>query len=220
MSKTTRLVQIVLRPQNTQVFQAWTLRRASKQTAFCEKSQVLPRTCLRNSICVSCRCLWPIWTSLPTIKNKKILRLLCFIIWIMPLWSKSLDFTFFWRKCCHFDFRQGMGFTRIVKNFFERNCENWSENEFTSFGENAITLIFARGWDSLGLSKKTVKKSAKIGQKLNSLLLSKMPSLQFSTMEGIHYDFRKKWWKKRRKLVRKWILYPISNLLVLLHLRF
>ena len=123
---------------------------------------------------------------------------------------KITRFYFFWRKCCHFDFRQGMGFTRIVKKIFERNCENWSENEFTSFGENAITLIFARGWDSLGLSKKTVKKSAKIGQKLNSLLLSKMPSLQFSTMEGIHYNFRKKWWKKRRKLVRKWILYPTS----------
>ena len=148
MSKTTRLVQIALRPQNTQVFQAWTRRRASKQTAFCEKLQVLPRTCLRNSICVSCRCLWPIWTSLPTIKNKKILRLLCFIIWIMPLWSKSLDFTF--------------------------------------FGENAVTSIFAKGWDSLGLSKKFLNETAKIGQKMNSLLLAIMPSLWFSPGEGIH----------------------------------
>jgi len=149
MSKTTRLVQIVLRPQNTQVFQAWTLRRASKQTAFCEKLQVLPRTCLRNSICVSCRCLWPIWTSLPTIKNKKFLRLLCFIInLIMPLWSKSLDFTF--------------------------------------FGENAVTSIFAKGWDSLGLSKKILNETAKIGQKMNSLLLAIMPSLWFSPGEGIH----------------------------------
>ena len=148
MSKTTRLVQIALRPQNTQVFQAWTLRRASKQTAFCEKLQVLPRTCLHNSICVSCRCLWPIWTSLPTIKNKKILRLLCFIIWIMPLWSKSLDFTF--------------------------------------FGENAVTSIFAKGWDSLGLSKKILNETAKIGQKMNSLLLAIMPSLWFSPGEGIH----------------------------------
>ena len=148
MSKTTRLVQIALRPQNTQVFQAWTLRRASKQTAFCEKLQVLPRTCLRNSICVSCRCLWPIWTSLPTIKNKKILRLLCFIIWIVPHWSKSLDFTY--------------------------------------FGENAVTSIFAKGWDSLGLSKKIVNETAKIGQKMNPLLLAKMPSLWFSPVEGNH----------------------------------
>ena len=157
MCRTTRLAQIVLRPQNTQGFQAGTRRRASKQTVFWEKLQVLLRTCLRNFICISCRCLWLIWTSLPTIKNKNFLRLLCFIIWIVPLWSKSLDFTFFWRKCCHFDFRQGMGFTRIVKKIFERNCENWSENEFTSFGDNAITLIFARGRDSLGFSKKKVK---------------------------------------------------------------
>ena len=203
MSKTTRLVQIVLRPQNTQVFQAWTLRRASKQTAFCEKLQVLPRTCLRNSICVSCRCLWPIWTSLPTIKNKKNSAAVVFHHLDNATLIKITTFYFFWRKCCHFDFRQGMGFTRIVKNFSERNCENWSENEFTSFGDNAITLIFARGRDSLGFSKKKVKKMAKIGQKLNSLLLAKMPSLQFSPRDGIHYDFRKKRWKKRRKLVRK-----------------
>ena len=85
-----------------------------------------------------------------------------------------------------------MGFTRIVEKNCERNFENWSENEFTSFGENAITLIFARGRDSLGFSKKKVKKMAKIGQKLNSLLLAKMPSLQFSPRDGIHYDFRKK----------------------------
>ena len=109
----------------------------------------------------------------------------------------------FRRKCCHLDFRQGMGFTRIVQKNFERNCENWSENELTSFGDNAITLIFARGRDSLGFSKKKVEKMAKIGQKLNSLLLAKMPSLQFSPRDGIHYDFRKKKVKKRRKLVRK-----------------
>ena len=143
---------------------------------------------------------------------------------------KITTFYFFWRKCCHFDFRQGMGFTRIVKKNCERNFENWSENEFTSFGENAITSIFARGWDSLGFSKKNgekkcehwseneftsfgdnaitlifargrdslgfsktmVKKMAKIGQKLNSLLLAKMPSLQFSPRDRIRYDFRKK----------------------------
>ena len=174
MSKTTRLVQIVLRPQNTQVFQAWTLRRASKQTAFCEKLQVLPRTCLRNSICVSCRCLWPIWTSLPTIKNKKNSAAVVFHHLDNATLIKITTFYFFWRKCCHFDFRQGMGFTRIVKKNCERNFENWSENEFTSFGKNAITSIFAKGWESLWFSKK--------------------------------------WWKKLRELVRKWILYPTSTL--------
>ena len=51
----------------------------------------------------------------------------------------------------------------------QRNCENWSEIEFTSFGENAITSIFAKGWDSLRFSKKMVKKTAKIGQKMNSV---------------------------------------------------
>ena len=85
-----------------------------------------------------------------------------------------------------------MGFTRIVEKNCERNFENWSENEFTSFGDNAITLIFARGRDSLGFSKKKVKIMATNGQKLNSLLLAKMPSLQFSPRDGIHYDFRKK----------------------------
>ena len=98
---------------------------------------------------------------------------MCFIIWIVPLWSKSLD--------------------------------------FTSLGNNAVTSIFAKGWDSLGCSKKMVKETAKIGQKLNSLLLAKMPSLQFSPRDGIHYDFRKKWWKKLQKLARKWILYPTST---------
>ena len=51
----------------------------------------------------------------------------------------------------------------------QRNCENWSEIEFTSFGENAITSIFAKGWDSLRFSKKMVKKTSKIGQKMNSV---------------------------------------------------
>ena len=48
---------------------------------------------------------------------------------------------------------------------------------FHFFAENAVTSIFAKGWDSLGLSKKIVNKTAKIGQKMNSLLLAKMPSL-------------------------------------------
>ena len=110
---------------------------------------------------------------------------------------KITRFYFFWRKCCHFDFRQGMGFTTIFEKKGEKNGENWSEIEFTSFGENAITLIFARGRESLGfLKKKNGEKMAKIGQKLNSLLLAKMPSLQFSPRDGIHYDFRKKRWKK------------------------
>ena len=85
-----------------------------------------------------------------------------------------------------------MGITRIFENSGEKNCENWLENEFTSFAENAITSIFAKGWDSLGFSKKMVRKNANIGQKMNSLLLAKMPSLRFSPGDGIHYDFRKK----------------------------
>ena len=62
-----------------------------------------------------------------------------------------------------------MGFTRIFEKNDEKKCEHWSENEFTSFGENAITSIFAKGWNSLGFSKKMVKKTAKIGQKMNSV---------------------------------------------------
>ena len=62
-----------------------------------------------------------------------------------------------------------MGITRIFENSGEKNCENWLENEFTSFAENSSTSIFAKGWDSLGFSKKMVKKTAKIGQKMNSV---------------------------------------------------
>ena len=62
-----------------------------------------------------------------------------------------------------------MGFSRIFEKRGEKKCERWSENEVTSFGENAITSIFAKGWDSLGFSKKMVKKTAKIGQKMNSV---------------------------------------------------
>ena len=57
----------------------------------------------------------------------------------------------------------------MFKKNGEKKCEQWSENEFTSFGENAITLIFAKAGDSLGFSKKLVKKTAKIGQKINSV---------------------------------------------------
>ena len=80
------------------------------------------------------RILWLFMANMNIIANNKklnLLRLLCSIIWIVPLWSKSLD--------------------------------------FTSFGENASTSIFAKGWDSLGFSKKMVKKTAKIGQKMNSV---------------------------------------------------
>ena len=37
---------------------------------------------------------------------------------------------FFWRKCNHFNFRQGMGFTTIFEKNGEKKRENWSENEF------------------------------------------------------------------------------------------
>ena len=65
----------------------------------------------------------------------------------------------------------------------QRNCENWSEIEFTSFGENAITSIFAKGWDSLRFSKKMVKKTAKIGQKMNSVSYLKKCT-------GHHHQYR------------------------------
>ena len=35
------------------------------------------------------------------------------------------------------------------------------------YRDNAITLIFAKGWDSLAISRIMVKKVAKIGQKTN-----------------------------------------------------
>ena len=130
---------------------------------------------------------------------------LCFIIWIVPLWSESLDFTSFGKNAITSIFAKGWDSLGFSKKNGEKKCEHWSENEFTSFGENAITSIFAKGWDSLGFSKKMVKETAKIGQKMNSLLLAKMPSLWFSPGDGIHSDFRKKWWTKMRKLVRNWI---------------
>ena len=65
----------------------------------------------------------------------------------------------------------------------QRNCENWSEIEFTSFGENAITSIFAKGWDSQRFSKKMVKKPAKIGQKMNSVsYLGVPPGVKFDKL--------------------------------------
>ena len=90
------------------------------------------------------------------------------------LWTKPRKLVrkwihFFWRKCHHFDFRQGMGFTRTFEKNGEKIGENWSEIEFTSFVENAITTIFDNGGDSLRFSKKMVKKTAKIGQKKNSV---------------------------------------------------
>ena len=89
-------------------------------TRFWEKLQVLRRTCLRNSITISGLCLWPIRTTLIIMKNEIFCGCLCFFIWIVTLWSESLD--------------------------------------FTSFGESAIASIFAKGWDSLGFSKKMGKK--------------------------------------------------------------
>ena len=62
-----------------------------------------------------------------------------------------------------------MGFTRTFEKNGEKIGENWSEIEFTSFVENAITTIFDNGGDSLRFSKKMVKKTAKIGQKMNSV---------------------------------------------------
>ena len=70
-----------------------------------------------------------------------------------------------------------MGFTRLFEKNGEKKCEHWSKNEFTSFDENVITSIFAKGWDSLGFSKKNGEKNANIGQKMNSFLLAKVASL-------------------------------------------
>ena len=94
---------------------------------------------------------------------------LCFIIWIVPLWSKSLDFTSFGESAITSIFAKGWDSLGFSKKNGEKKCEHWSENEFTSFGENAITSIFAKGWNSLGFSKKMVKKTAKIDQKMNSV---------------------------------------------------
>ena len=90
---------------------------------------------------------------------------------------------FFWRKCHHFDFCQGMGFTRIFEKNGEPKSEHWSENAITSFGENTITSTFAKGWDSLGFSKKMVKKTAKIGQKKNSVSY-----LDYNLLGGTYQD--------------------------------
>ena len=146
MSRTTRLVQIVLRPQNTQVF-------SSLKSEACEQTNSVLRQ-ISSSTYMSpqfyMRILSSFMANVNIIANNKkqnFLRLLCSIIWIVPLWSKSLD--------------------------------------FTSFGENAITSIFVKRWDSLGFLKKMVRKNANIGQKMNSLLLAKMPSLRFSPRDGI-----------------------------------
>ena len=116
---------------------------------------------------------------------------------------KITRFYFFWRKCCHFDFRQGMGFTRIVKKIFERNCENWSENEFTSFADNAITLIFARGRDSLGFSK---KKGEKDGENWSEIEFTSLGENAITSIFAKRWDslrFSKKKVKKKAKIGQK-----------------
>ena len=52
-----------------------------------------------------------------------------------------------------------MGFTRTFEKNGEKIGENWSEIEFTSFVENAITTIFDNGGDSLRFSKKNGEKN-------------------------------------------------------------
>ena len=109
----------------------------------------------------------------------------------------------FRRKCCHFDFRQGMGFTRIVEKNCERNRENGSENEFTSFDENAITLIFARGWDSLGLSKKN---GEKVGKNWSEIEFTSFVENAITTIfdnGGDSLRFSKKMVKKTAKIGQK-----------------
>ena len=97
-----------------------------------------------------------------------------------------------------------MGITRIFENSGEKNCENWLENEFTSFAENAITSIFAKGWDSLGFSKKNGEKKCEhwseneftsFGENaITSIFAKGWNSLGFSKKSGE---------KKLQKLVRK-----------------
>ena len=107
-----------------------------------------------------------------------------------------------------------MRFTRVFEKNGEKKCEHWSENEFNSFDDSAITSICAKGWDSLGFSKKVVRKNANIGQKMNSLLLAKMPSLRFLPRDGNHYDFRKNGEKKLQigqKMNSVSYLYPLAK---------
>ena len=96
-----------------------------------------------------------------------------------------------------------MGFTRIVNKNCERNFENWSENEFTSFGENAITLIFARGRDSLGFSK---KKSEINGENWSEIEFTSLGENAITSIFAKRWDslrFSKKMVKKRAKIGQK-----------------
>ena len=51
-------------------------------------------------------------------------------LWTKPRKLVRKSIHFFWRKCHHFDFCQGMGFTTIFEKNGEKNFENWPENEF------------------------------------------------------------------------------------------
>ena len=50
----------------------WILKHANKQIVFCVKLQAPPHICRLPCTCEFSPCLWPIWTSLPTIRNKNI----------------------------------------------------------------------------------------------------------------------------------------------------
>ena len=70
------------------------------------------------------------------------------------------------------------------------------------FGDNKITSIFAQ-------KKFSPQFSPKYRNVLNVHLFLSL--ITFSQKDGIHLHFRKWWWKKSQKLVRKWILYPTST---------
>ena len=96
-----------------------------------------------------------------------------------------------------------MGFTRLFEKNGEKKCEHWSENEFTSFDENAITLIFARGWDSLGLSKKN---GEKIGENWSEIEFTSFVENAITTIfdnGGDSLRFSKKMVKKTAKIGQK-----------------
>ena len=68
----TNLVQQVSEAQNTFHLRILILKPANRPTVFCGKFRVQPHICHLPCTCEFSLCLWPIWTSLPTIRNKNI----------------------------------------------------------------------------------------------------------------------------------------------------
>ena len=76
-------------------------------------------------------------------------------LWLKEQSSAIFQFSLLLAKMPSLRFHQEMGFTRIFeKKVVKKNSENWTEKEFTYFGESGITSIFAKERDSLGFLKK------------------------------------------------------------------